>query len=193
MEFCFQLRLLSKAKNTWTSAGGVVQSMRHKLGSYHQDISNPLLLGVEGVALLRQILVEDGLIIREILRELSVYQGTVTRDMIAENFEWIVERAVEAAGKLFLPTLALRKAKEFLKLIRKTKKIPKSDCKVCKGTGKIKHLAAKRASLVLNARKAQNKNVLYNKLLDAGRLHPSASVIGSLSGRMSGRTEVGDG
>lgn len=78
-------------------------------------------------------------------------------------------------------------------MVRRKKKIADPDCKSCKGTGKIKHLAADRATLVLNARKAQNKNVLYSKLLDAGRLHPSASVIGSLSGRMSGRTEVGDG
>lgn len=55
------------------------------------------------------------------------------------------------------------------------------------------HPAAVRASEVLDARKGHNKRTLLDKILLAGRLHPSASVIGSLSSRMSGRTEVGDG
>ena len=67
------------------------------------------------------------------------------------------------------------------------------DCKQCAGTGKIKHPAAERAQKVLEARKGFTKKVLYEKLKQAGRLHPAASVIGSLSGRMSGRTEVSGG
>lgn len=55
------------------------------------------------------------------------------------------------------------------------------------------HPAAIRARIVLEARKGQNKANLFNKILIAGRLHASATVIGSLSSRMSGRTEVGDG
>ena len=58
---------------------------------------------------------------------------------------------------------------------------------------RIKHPAAVRATEVLEARKGHNKHTLYNKIRQAGRLHASASVIGSLSSRMSGRTEVGDG
>ena len=45
----------------------------------------------------------------------------------------------------------------------------------------------------MEARKGHNKRTLLDKILLAGRLHPAASVIGSLSSRMSGRTEVGDG
>lgn len=55
------------------------------------------------------------------------------------------------------------------------------------------HPAGERAAAVLDARKGHNKNTLFSKLIQAGRLHASSSVIGSLSSRMSGRTEVGDG
>lgn len=72
-------------------------------------------------------------------------------------------------------------------------KIPKKDCTICKGKGEILHPAAICAEAVLEKRKGATKIILYNKLLQAGRLHPAASVIGSLSGRMSGRTEVTDG
>lgn len=58
---------------------------------------------------------------------------------------------------------------------------------------RVKHPAATRATEVLEARKGHNKHTLFHKIMQAGRLHASASVIGSLSSRMSGRTEVGDG
>lgn len=66
-------------------------------------------------------------------------------------------------------------------------------CPKCDQRGTIKHPVAVRAEECLDSRKSYTKNVLFKKLKQAGRLHPSASVIGSLSGRMSGRTEVGDG
>lgn len=66
-------------------------------------------------------------------------------------------------------------------------------CPTCGQKGTVKHKAAIRAAAVLDARKGATKKVLYKKLKQAKRLHPSASVIGSLSSRMSGRTEVGDG
>lgn len=77
----------------------------------------------------------------------------------------------------------------------KVTKIPRpvKDCPTCHGTGAYQHPAAERAGLVLAARKGVTKKAMYDKLIAAGRLHPSASVIGSLSGRMSGRTEVGEG
>lgn len=71
--------------------------------------------------------------------------------------------------------------------------VPEVTCLLCKGTGKTIHPAAERAALVLAARRAVTKQALFTKLRIAGRLHPAASVVGSLSGRMSGRTEVGEG
>lgn len=66
-------------------------------------------------------------------------------------------------------------------------------CPDCKGKGTVRHPAAERARACLEARQNTYKDNLYTKLIRAGRLHPSASVIGSLSGRMAGRTEVSDG
>ena len=80
-----------------------------------------------------------------------------------------------------------------LSLVKTIKRVPRSGCLDCAGTGRQKHPAAERAKIVLEARKGFTKKVLYEKLKQAGRLHPASSVIGSLSGRMSGRTEVGDG
>lgn len=48
------------------------------------------------------------------------------------------------------------------------------------------HPAAKRASEVLAARKAQKEIELYDKLIHAGRFHASFVIIGTLSNRMSG-------
>jgi hypothetical protein len=50
----------------------------------------------------------------------------------------------------------------------------------------IDHPAAKRASEVLIARKAKKEVELYDKLIIAGRFHPSFKVIGTLSSRMAG-------
>lgn len=46
--------------------------------------------------------------------------------------------------------------------------------------------AAKRAQMILDARKATKKIELFDKLIHAGRFHASFKVIGALSGRMSG-------
>jgi hypothetical protein len=62
-------------------------------------------------------------------------------------------------------------------------------CPTCNGSGEAKHPAAERAERCLDARKARFDRTLFNKLIQAGRFHASAKVIGSLSGRMSG----GDG
>jgi DNA polymerase I-like protein with 3'-5' exonuclease and polymerase domains len=47
--------------------------------------------------------------------------------------------------------------------------------------------AGSRAAWILDARKAEKRIEMYDKLITADRLHPSFNVIGSLSSRMSGR------
>lgn len=59
--------------------------------------------------------------------------------------------------------------------------------------GKIEHPAAERAKKILSARQSKIKIAMLKKLLQAGRFHATGSPIGSLSGRMSGRTTGGDG
>lgn len=55
------------------------------------------------------------------------------------------------------------------------------------------HPVAERAANVLEARRAHFKIKLFEKLEVAGRFHPSVSIIGSLSNRMSGSTESKEG
>lgn len=65
-------------------------------------------------------------------------------------------------------------------------------CLRCNGTGKLyvgRHPAAIRAVEILAVKVAAKEVELYTKLLQAGRLHASFKVIGTLSSRMSG----GDG
>ncbi len=65
-------------------------------------------------------------------------------------------------------------------------------CIRCNGTGKLfvgRHPAAIRAAEILAVKIAAKEVELYTKLLQAGRLHASFKVIGTLSSRMSG----GDG
>lgn len=52
------------------------------------------------------------------------------------------------------------------------------------------HPASKKAALVLDARKAIKEIELYDKLLEAGRLHASFKIIGTLSSRMSGADDL---
>jgi len=63
-------------------------------------------------------------------------------------------------------------------------------CKTCGGDGiidsKNPHPAALKAREILDARHAKKEIELYEKLLLAGRFHPSFTVIGTLSSRMSG-------
>lgn len=59
------------------------------------------------------------------------------------------------------------------------------ECPECK-EGIIPHPAAIRAKAVIAARGATKERELYDKLIQAGRLHASLKVIGALSGRMSG-------
>ena len=76
---------------------------------------------------------------------------------------------------------------------KETQRTPNKTCTLCAGSGERPHPAGVAAEEVLTARKENTKKATFDKLIKAGRLHPSATVIGSLSGRMSGRTEVGDG
>lgn len=57
-------------------------------------------------------------------------------------------------------------------------------CQRCGGT--MEHPAAVRAQEVLDARKAGKEVEMYDKLLQAERLHASLKVIGTLSSRMAG-------
>ncbi len=62
-------------------------------------------------------------------------------------------------------------------------------CTRCNGTGRLfvgTHPAAVRANQILAIKEASKEVELYTKLLQAGRLHASFKIIGTLSSRMSG-------
>lgn len=117
LELCFQLELLSKSKSTWTAPGQLVNGLR---GLSPDCSSNPMLLGLEVVPILRQTIARDGLLIRELLRQIYKELGPVSRDKVAMQLEAISERALSAAHSLKLPPPVLAEGKKFVALIRKT-------------------------------------------------------------------------
>ncbi len=63
---------------------------------------------------------------------------------------------------------------------------PLKNCTLCNETGFVSTEAAIRAQKVLDARRSTKEIENYDKLILAERFHASSSVIGALSGRMSG-------
>lgn len=66
-------------------------------------------------------------------------------------------------------------------------------CSVCSGTGKLQHPVVPVVTGILEARTAKVNRAMLKKLKQAGRFHPSATVTGSLSGRMGGGSLNADG
>lgn len=117
LELCFQLGLLSQAKCTLTSAGQLTNGLRN----FSLDCSgNPMLLGMEGVVLLRQIIEKDGLLLRELLRELRIEPMPISRDHVARRLVHIVQRALTRAHDMKMPPPVLTEGKKFLALLQKT-------------------------------------------------------------------------
>jgi hypothetical protein len=120
LELAFQFRLLSRSKNTWTSAGHLVRQLRDLPGHGSGDQTNPFLLGLEATALFRQVIEADGLIMRELVREICGIGERVTRDLVAQRFAAIVDRAVESAKVLKVQRPEARKIRDFSALIHRT-------------------------------------------------------------------------
>jgi hypothetical protein len=116
LELCYQLQLLSKAKNTWTAAGQLVRGLRDRSP---KKSDNPFALGVEIAALMRQVLSRDALILVEILRE-TRDRRSFTRNEVALKLPAIVERAMDAARALKLPAPVISEGKRFVALLQKT-------------------------------------------------------------------------
>jgi hypothetical protein len=108
VNFAFQLHLLSQGKGTWTSAGHLVRLLRRDgwIPDLAQSYGNPFLLGVDALALLRQVIALDGFMIRELLRVLLEKTphsngALVTRDDIVKDFVSLVGKSDRGASKLF--------------------------------------------------------------------------------------------
>ena len=140
-EFAFQLKLLARSKNTWTAAGQMVHGLRRLGEARIPDPTNPFLLGSEALGLLRQLVENDGLLLRELLRVLVAGPKTITRDAVAGNFHSIVEAAVGTAKDLQLPQAVVREGLAFLKLIETTTKKAAS---ASRAPGVLEHRVAPR-------------------------------------------------
>jgi hypothetical protein len=129
LEVAIQLKLISKATNTWTASGQLVDSLRRMIGDEHET-ANPFLLRFEAPALLRQVLEMDGVLLRELLAFLVGAGGKVTRPQVAEAFGGIVERAVVHTKELRVAPMEMREALAFQSLIREqTQKLEKAKTK----------------------------------------------------------------
>jgi hypothetical protein len=119
LELCFQLGLLLRSKSTWTAAGQLTAGLRTSTPGI---TSNPMVLGLEALALLRQILEKDGLLLRELLREICSAEGSISRDEIALRLPAIAGRALASARQQQLPTALLSEGKKFVVLLEQTAK-----------------------------------------------------------------------
>jgi hypothetical protein len=122
LELGYQLRLISRAKNTWTSAGHTSRELRQTSRHLLDDPNNPFLLAVEALVLLRQIIEVDGLVLRELVRGLAPSGEVVTRDNVARQFDEVIDRAVGALKGLRSSPAELRAARDFAKTVANTSK-----------------------------------------------------------------------
>jgi hypothetical protein len=144
LELCFQLGLLTRTKSTWTAAGQLVAHLRRDYPT--PDASNPFVLGLEVIGLLRQIIDKDGLLLRELLRDLLSLPGFISRDDVSERLEPIATRAVSAAEALRLPGPVITEGKRFVRLLKTTtakyRKLPAAQGS--RGPGVLAHRASPR-------------------------------------------------
>ena len=121
IELSFQLRLLTRSKNTWTPAGHLITALRGAdMGRPSPE--NPFALGADGIGYLRQALAEDGIVTVELLRVLAGAGPTVTRDEVALRFDEVMVRTVERCRDLGMKGNDLKEARDFRDLIVKTSK-----------------------------------------------------------------------
>jgi hypothetical protein len=122
LEFAFQLRLLSRSKNTWTAAAQLIAGLRNESADESQPAENPFLLRLEAPALLRQVIASDGLVMREVIRSLCDERDDtlVKRDAVSARFNEAIKRAVVAAKELPVSPPDLRVLQEFMALIERS-------------------------------------------------------------------------
>lgn len=120
LELCYQLKIISKTKSTWTPAGHLEVQLRQHSGALGFDVRNPMVLGLETPVLLRQVLQEDGIMLRELLGQLGPPGSTVTRDQIASKFLALAEAALKRVEGLNPSPPVMKEGREFLRLLKQT-------------------------------------------------------------------------
>jgi hypothetical protein len=120
IELTHQLRLLTRTKNSWTAGAQTIVALRSR-AAQQAAIQNPFHLLLERVALLRQIIAQDGLMLTELLRELASRGEWISRDEIADRLDVCASRAYKRAQDLRHSPPSLAEAKRFVDLTRATK------------------------------------------------------------------------
>lgn len=121
LELVYQLNVLSRRTNAWTSSGQLLAGLRASWAPGGDEDGNPFILRAEGIGLLRQALREDGLILRPLLRRIEETEESVfSRDWVSRGFAEIVKSAVSDVKELGFQPPVVRKAREHLALIEKT-------------------------------------------------------------------------
>src|SRR5262249_14909490 len=111
LDFALQLRVLTKAKGSWTARGQLISTLRGLSPAGTRE--NPFLLGRERIALLSQVVAVDGAMLREVIRAAVSCGNTVSRDAIAAQFADIVDAVSSALKGLNLPSPQNREVREF--------------------------------------------------------------------------------
>ena len=149
--------------------GQTIKALRESGGG---GAENPFAIGGEWPALLRQLLIVDGLMTREVLREVVSMGSAVSRDQVALRMGNIVLRARAAMDVLPVSPPDRRKIKEFEKLILRTtdKRVGMS-----RGPGVLEHRMSPRLEWLvdlgyLNKDQGDRNRFTYQVTIAAGHL-----------------------
>lgn len=139
-----------------------------------------------------------GEVIEQAKKEISTLGCPVNVQAPREVFSYIGEKCSPVEKNIMMDGNAIVTDGKLLKKIARWKEGVlcttcegiDPECKKCNGDGFIEgeeaHPAALRAGQVLKVRKHLKLIEILSKIHEAGRVHPDFSVIGALSGRMSG-------
>jgi hypothetical protein len=138
IELAEQLGLLSHAKCSWTAASQLVVGLRAR----SRLPENPMMLGWEAAAILRQLVRVDGLLLAELAGHLAPLVGArVRRDAISLVLPDIAERALVVARQLRRPPPEITEGRRFVELLRKTQA---KRAQASGGPGVLEHRTAPR-------------------------------------------------
>jgi hypothetical protein len=135
IELACQLNILSKSKNTWTSSGILISQLQ-TLAPESYSSHNPFVIGPEGPAFVRQVMSADGIVIRELLREICESGSSISRDTIARCLPKIVDRAIAFAKQGHLGPAELRELRDHSRTLHATAKNRES---ASKAPGVLEH------------------------------------------------------
>jgi hypothetical protein len=167
IEACHQFGLLSKARNTLTTAGYAATRLREE-----RHETNPFVLGLEAVVYWRQLFMLDGPVIFEVLRVAAENSGTFGKQDIIEKFDVIIRNAIEISKRL--PRVKdQREGRVFLKAVEKAIAVRKNNGKkTSQGPGMLEHRVSPRLEWLVDMgclEKASHKrNVFQYRVTTSG-------------------------